>query len=329
MSKKVLITGCSGFLGSHLIDALEKEGNLVISGITEIPDFDSSKFKVYHVDIRDREKVIEAVKTIQPELTFHLAAISNVGFSWKHQQLTYEVNFVGTSNLLEALSEISPGSRVLMMSSGELYGNTGGKACRETTPISPPKNPYSLSKIAMEMAADLYLVENVSGLDIVKLRAFNFTGPRQSNQFVASDFSYQIAEIEKGKRKPVIRVGNLSAVRDISDVRDIARYLTVIAKQGEKGAVYNLCSGNKYSIEEIREMLFSLSSKKIEVIVDKKKFRPVDVPALWGDNSLIKETFNLYPQYEIKQTLSDLLNYWRDKVKEDKIHAGPPGNRSI
>jgi len=314
MSKKVLITGCSGFLASHLIDRLTKEGNIVLSGMTEVLDFSSDKLTVYHVDIRDRQKVFDTIEIIQPGLIFHLAAISNVGFSWKHQQLTYEVNFIGTSNLLEAVSRISPGCRILLMSSGELYGDTHGKACKETTPISDPKNPYSLSKIAVEMVAGLYLNDDTAGLDIIKLRSFNFTGPCQNEQFVASDFSHQIAEIEKGKREPVIRVGNLSAVRDVSDVRDIARYLRVIAKQGEKGAVYNLCSGKKYSIEEIREMLFSFSSKKINVIVDEKKFRPVDVQTLWGDNSLIKEKFNLHPGYEIKQTLLDSLNYWRDRV---------------
>jgi GDP-4-dehydro-6-deoxy-D-mannose reductase len=109
-------------------------------------------------------------------------------------------------------------------------------------------------------------------------------------------------------------VGNLSAIRDISDVRDIARYLTVIAEKGESGNIYNLCSGKTYSIQDILDILISLSSKKIEVIVDKKKLRPVDVPKLWGDNSLIKQKFNLYPEYEIKQTLNDLLNYWRERA---------------
>ncbi len=311
-----MITGCSGFLGSHLIDGLEKEnrnkGALKFSGITEIIEFSSPRLDVYHVDLRDRQKVFAAVEAIQPDLTFHLAAIANVGFSWKHQKLTYEVNFIGTSNLLEAVSEISPGSRVLLMSSAELYGGCSGKPCNETTPIVPPKNPYSLSKVAMEMVGELYM--KAFNLEVIRVRSFNFTGPRQSKQFMASDFSYQIAEIEKGKQEPVIRVGNLSAIRDISDVRDIARYLTVIAEKGESGNIYNLCSGKTYSIQEILDILISLSFKKIEVIVDENKLRPVDVPKLWGDNSLIKQKFNLSPEYEIKQTLSDLLNYWRERV---------------
>lgn len=316
MSKKILITGCSGFLGSHLIDALEKahrnKGALKLSGITEIIEFSSSRLDVYHVDLRDRQNVFAAVEAIQPDLAFHLAAIANVGFSWKHQKLTYEVNFIGTSNLLEALNKFSPGSRVLLMSSAELYGDCSKKACNENTPLAPPKNPYSLSKFAMEMVGDLH--RNTSKLEIIKIRAFNFTGPLQDKQFVASDFSHQVAEIEKGKREPVIRVGNLSAIRDISDVRDIARYLAVIAENGKNGGIYNLCSGKTYSIRELLDMLLSLSHRNIDVVADKHRFRPEDVPKLWGDNTLIKEKFNLYPEYDIKQTLTDLLNDWREKT---------------
>ena len=313
MSKKVLIIGCSGFLGSHLTDALEKEENIVLYGITEVTDFTSTRLRVYHVDIRDRQKVFEAVESIQPDLTVHLAAIANVGFSWKHQQLTYQINFIGSSNILEAISEVSPYSRILLMSSAELYGNCKGKPFKETDVLSSPANPYSLSKYAMEMIGNLY--RHVEHMEIVTVRSFNFTGPGQRYQFVASDFTHQIAEIEKGKREPVIRVGNLSAIRDVSDVRDIARYLTVIAKQGENNGIYNLCSGKTYSIKDLLDMLLSFSTKEIKVIVDEKKFRPVDIPKLWGDPSLIREKFNLEPQYEIKQTLLDLLNYWRERVK--------------
>jgi GDP-4-dehydro-6-deoxy-D-mannose reductase len=313
MSKKILIIGCSGFLGSHLTDALEKEKNIVLYGITEVTDFTSTRLRVYHVDIRDRQKVFEAVEAIQPDLTFHLAAIANVFFSWKNQQLTYQVNFIGSSNILEAISVISSHSRILLMSSAELYGNCKGRPCKETDLLSSPGNPYSVSKYAMEMVGNLY--RHARKMDVLTVRSFNFTGPGQSYQFVASDFSHQIAEIEKGKREPVIRVGNLSAIRDVSDVRDIARYLTVIAKQGENGGIYNLCSGKTYSIKDILDMLLSFSTKEIKVVVDKKKFRPVDIPELGGDPSLLQEKFNLEPEYEIKQTLLDLLNYWRERVK--------------
>lgn len=309
--EKVLITGCSGFLGHHLAEALTKEspGGVEMNGFTEVKGFRSSRMPVFHVDIRDRQKVFEVVESVRPDLTVHLAAIANVGYSWRHQQLTYDVNFVGTSNLLEALKEYSPLSRVLLMSSGELYGDTGGKMCSESTPLTRPENPYAVSKTAMEMLGNLYT--KASQMEIITLRSFNFTGPCQNKQFVASDFSHQIAAIERGEQEPVIRVGNLSAMRDISDVRDIARYITVIARQGKPGGVYNLCSGKTYAIREILDILISLSGADIEVKVDDAKFRPVDVPRLWGDNSLIREKFGLQPEYRLQQTLSDLLDHWR------------------
>lgn len=313
--KSVLITGCSGFLGPFLGDALESAAgdDITVSGITEVPDYKSSRLTVYNIDIRDRDRVFEVVERVKPDVTFHLAAVANVGFSWKHPKLTYEINFIGSSNLFEALAAYAPQCRVLLMSTAELYGASDKPFMDERLPISA-RNPYALSKLAMEMAADLYVQS--MGMDIVKLRSFNFTGPGQDRKFVASDFSYQIAEIEKGKSEPVIRVGNLSAVRDISDVRDIARYMTGIAWSKEKssGGIYNLCSGSTYSIRELLDILLSLSTKKIDVLVDKDKFRPIDVPRLAGDNGLIRETFNLEPRYKIEQTLSDLLNYWREKL---------------
>ncbi len=330
--KKILITGCSGFLGSFLNQKLlevqkpflEKvSGGLMqvdVHGITEIAGYDSPGITVHYVDIRDREKVFSAVEAVKPDVTFHLAAVANVGYSWKNQASTYEINFIGSSNLLEALGEFSPSSRVLLMSTAELYGKSQKDVMDEDT-LTAARNPYALSKMAMEMLGDLYL--DSKRLDIIKLRSFNFTGPGQDRKFVASDFSFQIAEIEKGKREPVIRVGNLSAIRDISDVRDIARFLTVIAEKGEPGAIYNLCSGKSYSIRELLDILLSLASVKIEVVVNKDKFRPIDVPRLVGDNRRIREAFGLHPEYSIEQTLTDLLNFWRQRVGEN---AGTPGN---
>ena len=310
--KKVLITGCSGFLGSFLIDPLETEGTGDIYGFTEVSEFSSSRLKVYHVDIRDRDAVFAVIEAVKPDLTFHLAAVSNVGFSWKNQKLTYEINFIGSSNLLEALSVFSPHCRILLMSSAELYVASQCSLMDESAPTTA-RNPYALSKCAMEMVGDLYIQS--MNMEVIKLRSFNFTGPGQDRKFVASDFSYQIAEIESGKREPVIRVGNLSAVRDISDVRDIARYLTVIAREGKKGGIYNLCSGRTYSIRELLDILLSLSTEKIDIVEDKARLRPIDVSRLAGDSRLIRETFNLHPEYKIEQTLSDLLNYWRERVR--------------
>lgn len=309
----ILITGCSGFLATHLMDILEhKLPGAAISGLTEEQDFQSSRMAVHTVDLRDKDHVFETVRAIKPSLVFHLAAIANVGFSWQNQETTYHVNFIGSSNLLEALFEYSPGCRTVMMSTAELYGNTKQTPYNENDALCSPRNPYALSKMAMEMLADLFI--HSRQMDIIKIRAFNFTGPAQDPKFVASDFSRQIVAIEKAEKAPVINVGNLSAVRDISDVRDVARYLYVISREGKSGEIYNTCSGKTYSIREILDILLSLSEVSIQVAVDQEKMRPVDVPVLWGDNSKIKNAFGLEPQYDIQHTLADLLNYWRDNI---------------
>jgi GDP-4-dehydro-6-deoxy-D-mannose reductase len=165
----------------------------------------------------------------------------------------------------------------------------------------------------MEMVGDMYV--NSMGMDIIKVRSFNFAGPGQDEHFVCSDFSSQIARIEKGKRKPVIRVGNLSAVRDFSDVRDVAMYLKKIGERGQCGHLYHICSGNRISIQSVLDMLISFSKVEIEVVIDQSKFRPVDTPVLVGDCRLIREKFNCYPRFDFSQTLLDILNEWRNRIQ--------------
>lgn len=309
--KKIMITGCSGFLASYLVKCLKKGSSPKIYGITEVKNFSSEEMEVFTVDIRDRDEVFGIMDRIKPDLIFHLAAISNVGFSWKNQKLTYEVNFIGSSNLLEAASAYSPDVRIILMSTAELYGIENKGIINEMSETGF-MNPYALSKMAMEMAGDLY--QRTKGMNIIKVRSFNFIGPGQDTKFVSSDFAWQIANIEKGKGEKIIKVGNLSAERDFSDVRDIARYMTVIGEEGKIGSIYNLCSGNVYSIKNILDILLEFSNEEIKVEVNEDRFRPVDIPALAGDNGLIRNEFGLSPEYPIKQTLKDTLDHWRNRV---------------
>lgn len=309
---RILVTGCSGFLASYLIDLLKDKKGYEIHGLTEVVDFKSSQCRVYHLDLRDPDKTGRVIKSVKPEIVYHLAAVSNVGYSWKNQRLTYEVNFIGSSNTIENLWRHCPESRIILMSSAELYGGGGKKPIKENLP-TVIRNPYALSKLAMEMVGDMYF--NSLGMDIIKVRSFNFTGPGQDKNFVCSDFACQIAEIERGRRDPVIRVGNLAAVRDFSDVRDIAGYLIAIGEQGERGSLYHVCSGTGYSINSMLESLLSFSKVKIEVVVDRLKFRPVDTPFLVGDCSLIRKKLNCNPRFDLHQTLLDVLNYWRNQIK--------------
>jgi len=310
--QRVLITGSTGFLARYLISELKKEGNYDIFGITD-EDFSSNLDQTYKVDIRDRQELFRVIKTVKPDKIFHLAAVTNVGFSWKNQKLTYEVNLLGSLNLFEGLCDAGlQNSNVLIMSSAEVYGNSPD-TIRENTSLSI-ENPYSLSKYAMEMLADIFIKSNK--MKIIKARAFNFTGPGQDKQFVSSDFAFQIAEIEKERKSPIIEVGNLSAMRDFSDVRDMARYIKTLNETGIAGKTYNLCSGEVLSIQDILDKLLSFSSRTIKVKIDKNKFRPVDIPVLKGDNTLIKKQFELFPKYHIDTTLKDILAFWRNNNNE-------------
>jgi GDP-4-dehydro-6-deoxy-D-mannose reductase len=306
---RILVTGCSGFLASHLLKLLQQDGKSKIFGITEVPGFSYPHVEVSQVDIRRRDDVIHLLAGIRPDITYHLAAVTNVGFAWKNPYLTYEVNFFGSSNLLEAILPIAPHSKLVLMSSAEVYRSDGKTPINEGSPTQS-QNPYALSKLVMEMLGDLYW--KTHGLNVCKLRAFNFTGPGQDMKFVASDFASQIAASEKGKQEAVIRVGNLAAIRDFSDVRDIARYVQVIGQRGKGGEVYNLCSGRSYSINKILEVLLSYAKKTIRVEVDAEKFRPLDNPRIDGDPSRIKTEFGLRPEIAMEKTLLDLLDYWRE-----------------
>jgi len=309
---RILLTGCSGFLASHLLKLLQREDRNKIFGITEVPGFSYPDVEVFQVDIRRREDIAHVLGIIRPDVTFHLAAVANVGFAWKNPQLTYDVNFMGTSNLLEALQASAPGSRLLLMSSAEVYQTGSDAPIAENSP-TVCQNPYALSKLAMEMLGDLYW--RAFAMNVCKIRAFNFTGPGQDVKFVASDFANQIAMIERGERPPVLRVGNLAAVRDFSDVRDVARYLQVISGKSAGGEVFNLCSGRAYSIRQVLDILLAQARVQIRVEVDTGKFRPLDNPQILGDCRLIKSRFGLIPEFTLEKTLLDLLDHWRESPR--------------
>lgn len=310
--KKIMVTGCSGFLASHLLKLLLRQDRNKLFGITEVPGFTYPEVEVFQVDIRRRDDISHVLGLIRPDVTFHLAAVANVGFAWKNPQLTYNVNFMGTSNLLEALQASAPDSRLLLMSSAEVY-QTGGDEPISENSSTVCQNPYALSKLAMEMLGDLYW--RAFAMNVCKIRAFNFTGPGQDTKFVASDFASQIAKIERGEQPPVIRVGNLAAVRDFSDVRDMARYLQVIGGKSVGGEVFNLCSGRAYSIRQVLDILLAQARVPIRVEVDANRFRPLDNPRILGDCRLMRSRFGLSPEFSIEQTLLDLLDYWRQSPR--------------
>jgi len=308
VSKRVFITGLTGFAGKHLSQYLEKEGFEVYG--TSWPE-KVEKERIFWLDLRNGRKLKKILKDINPDWIFHLAALSHVGESWKNVKRTVSTNFISTLNLFESASNLSRNPKILFVSSAEVYGyvKKENMPVKENHPTNP-LNPYAFSKLLGEILSSLY---NSLGMEIYVVRPFNYTGPGQNPKFVCSDFAYQIAMIEKGKRKPEIRVGNLSVRRDFTDVRDVVMAFKIIIEKGEKGSPYNICSGKSYSIEEILQTLLRFSKEKIEIIKDEKRFRKADVPEIYGDYSKLKK-LGWKPSIPIEKTLEDIINFWRERV---------------
>jgi len=313
---RILITGITGFVGTHLVKELDSSGAAIFgTAYPEMPEgWDASAVEgVFVQDVRDGKGLSSLVARILPEWVFHLAAVSNVKYSWQRRQETLETNLAGTLNLFEALREHSPHARVLFVSSSDVYGilSPVKKALREKDAVHPV-NPYAFTKIGGEILSQFYA--GIEGLDIVIARPFSHTGPGQSPEFVCSDWAYQIARIEKKQNSPVIKVGNIDAKRDFIDVRDVVRAYILLMQKGKKGEVYNICSGDAISLREVLNILLSFSSERIEVEVDPDKVRKIDLPLLVGDNRKVKRATSWAPKISIRQTLEDLIQHWRDHL---------------
>lgn len=311
MRLKVFITGATGFVGNHLIDLLEPSGHTIYgTAFPEKPDARAEN--ISYLDIRSGEKLSEAIKSIRPDWIFHLAAISNVSHSWVNKKETLETNIMGTFNLFEAARTFAPQARILYVSSSDVYGVVAPteEALSEEN-SSHAMSPYAFTKMSGELLSKFYA--QVENLHIVISRSFPHTGPGQGPDFVSSDWACQITQIEKGMAEPVLKVGNLERQRDFTDVRDVVRAYVLLMQKGRKGEVYNVCSGRVFSLEEILGTLLSLSSKKIEIQVDPKRLRKADIPFLVGDNRKIKRETSWEPKIPIKQSLLDLLEYWRKR----------------
>ncbi len=309
---KSLVIGAGGFVGAYLIRHLLEDENQTIYA-TKM-DFESidvpSTVHLTDLDILDKSAVCSLLSAISPDCIYHLAALSSVALSWAQPQKTVDINIKGLINLLDAIRECNLAPRILLIGSSEEYG-----AVRpEDLPIKEdavlrPKNMYAVTKATQNYIGQIY--HEAYQMDIVMARAFNHVGPKQSPQFVVSDFCRQVAEIEKGRQEPTIRVGNLSAKRDFTDVRDIVRGYKLLTEKGQAGEVYNIGSSLALSIEDILHMIISSSSLQIEIEVDKDKLRPVDIPVIRADISKIACTTGWKPLIPIEQTIQDTLAYWR------------------
>ena len=316
---RILITGITGFVGSHLAEYLLSMKNIEVYGIerwrskTENIDHIKDKVKLIECDMRDYSSVDKAIKQVKPEKVFHLAAQSFVYTSWHAPAETLTTNILGQLNLFEAVRNSGIDPVIQIAGSSEEYGlvKENELPITETSQLRP-LSPYAVSKVGQDMLAYQYFMSYK--LKVVRTRAFNHTGPRRGEVFVTSNFAKQIAEIEKQKKEPVIYVGNLDAKRDFTDVRDIIRAYWLATEKCEYGEVYNICSGNAYSIKEVLDILLGFSKVKVKVTQDPSRMRPSDVPVLLGDNSKFSKATGWKPEIPFNKTCEDLLNYWRERT---------------
>ena len=320
MSKKALIIGAAGFVGPYLAAACQKNLDADVIGTKLSREELVLKAAAGHgtevmdLDIMDGKAVLAALEEKRPEYIFHLAAQSSVAYSWKNPELTVDVNIKGALHLLEALRTLKEkdgyNPHVLMVGSSEEYGRPQTEDGRidENHPVHPV-NIYAATKACQNMLARIYA--EAYGLNIVMTRSFNHIGPGQAPTFVVADFCQQVAKIERGEQEPVIRVGNLSAKRDFTDVRDVVNVYASLIDYGKTGETYNIGTGQAYSIQEILNMIIAESSIDIKIEVDEDKLRPVDVPIIEPIIKKLETVASWSLTFKIKETIKDMLTFFR------------------
>ena len=320
MTERVFITGVTGFAGSHLVDYLLTLPEVEIFGMrrwrsrTEHIDHLSEDVRIVECDLRDQTSVTRALSDIRPDKIFHLAAQSFVPASWNAPEESLHTNVIGTLRLFEGARQAGIDPWIQLACSSEEYGmvRPDEVPIKETNPLRP-LSPYAVSKVGADLLGYQYF--RSFGMKIVRTRAFNHTGPRRGDVFVCSNFARQIAEIEKGRRAPVLHVGNLEARRDFTDVRDVARaYWLALSGGCEAGEVYNVCTGESRTIRETLDMLLARTEAKISVETDPGRMRPSDVMILEGDNARFTEATGWRPEIPFERTLDDILAYWRARL---------------
>jgi GDP-4-dehydro-6-deoxy-D-mannose reductase len=316
---RVLITGIAGFVGSHLAELLVSRGKEVFGTCLACESLDNirkikKRLHLSDCDITSLEQLSRLIKRIKPDQIYHLAALSSVAESFRRPLDTIESNIRGTLYVLEVSRKSTKRPRVVVVGSSDMYGKVspGDVPIAEDKPLLPV-SPYGVSKAACDLVAYQYFESY--GVPVIRARAFNHAGPRQHTGFVIPDFASQIAKIEAGLLPPVLKVGNLSAKRDISDVRDVVRaYVSLMAK-GRPGQAYNICSRRAYKIRNALRMLLALSKKRIKVEVDPARNRPAEIPVLMGDNSKIRKLTGWKPRIPVEKTLEDTLDFFREKYQ--------------
>ncbi len=304
--KTILVTGSEGFVGSHLIKALKEGLNRVVA--TAYPLLIPKEGSYVPLDIVNLDMTKEVLKESQPDIVFHLAAVSSVSKSFRDPPLTYNTNLIGTVNLLEAVKALKKKTTFIFVSTCEVYG--GGENVLETDDINL-KNPYAVSKYAAELACQNYAIDNIG---FVILRPFTHTGPGQSRDFVLPSIASQIVDIEKGTKPPLIELGNSDVKREFMNIQDIINGYKLAITKAKSGNIYNISSNEGYTLKQALSIFQKLSRVKFEIKIDPSKIRKVDIPTLVGNGTKFIELTGWKPIFKFEKTLEDLLNFWRAKT---------------
>ncbi len=313
MVDRILITGATGFAGHFLVDHLLAQGEDVTGTIHgEIPpDFQKELIPLIPCDLRNSLETQKVISQTKPTQIFHLAAQATVTSSWEDPGETFRINTLGTINILDSCRTLHLHPKILLVSSATVYGPPlNDKKFLENMPLNP-NEPYGISKAMADQIAILY--QKTYDLQIIRARAFNHLGPGDKNAI--GNFARQIAELKPhGEGK--IHVGNLSAKRNFTDVRDIVRAYTLLMKHGQVGEAYNVCGDTVLSIENVLDQMIALSGRAVEKVQSAERMRPVDTPVIDGNNSKLKQATCWEPEIPLGKSLNDLLCYWRNAVQE-------------
>ncbi len=320
---RVLITGIGGFVGSHAAELLvatgvEVHGTVLQNEALRNINHLRKSLTLHQADISDAGRVNSLVQSIQPERILHIAGQAFVPASLQNPMETFQANLLGGLAVLEAarnqLRTTGKSPAVLIVSSGEVYGRVAESQLpiTENLPLSP-NTPYAASKASLDMIAQQYA--NCFGVNVTIVRPFNHAGPRQSPSFVVSDFAKQFAEIEYGKREPIIRVGNISVSRDFTDVRDVVRVYWLLFERTTEDIIFNVSSGTAVVIKQILVMLEEISGVQVDVVPEQERIRSYDVPLVVASNERLKNATGWQPKISFRQTLQDVYAYWRDALR--------------
>lgn len=314
---RILITGATGFAGQHLVSLLRQQSPEDELHGTRFTPQDPNRVEGLHIhtlDLRNPAAVHELIGVAKPDQIYHLAAQAQVRQSFDDPWFTLETNIRSELNLIQACLSHRISPRIMIVSTGELYASAITQEHPADENTSPnPSSPYAVSKLAQELLALQYFTTH--NLPIIIVRPFNQLGPGQREGFVAVDFAMQIARIEAGQQKPQMKVGNLDARRDFTDVRDVARAKQLLMQAGASGEIYNIASGQTHQIREILNHMLAQSYVPIEVLPDPERMRPANVPLLWGDSRKLRQRTGWEPGISLQKSLSDILADCRVRVR--------------